>query len=488
MNRIVSALIFLSIAFAVEAQTQLSLQQAIDIATGSSYAARMADFSFLSDYWNYRQYKAMWLPSLNLQGTLGNYNRSTVETRDYETGHVSYVDNNSLYNNLSLSINQNLPWADGRLSLSSDISRLDQFYYNQKTYNTVPFLLHYNQPLRRYSSMQWRRKIAPLQFEYAKRNYLETMQGIIINVTTYYFDALAAQSNLKQSEAKYKDLSTLYAKTIKRMELGLVTKDQMLQLELSMLNAKMSIGYNRLSLENRLFILFSYLHMPDYKNIQLLTPVSLPDISVNVADVINKAYNNSTHSIGQRINLLNAEQHLAQTKANNGLQISLQAQVGLRQSADGLKEAYHRLKDNEVVGITFSLPIYDWGLGRGKKRMAQAQLELVRIQADRNDVEFEQDIRTKVLYFNNQAEQCKISRRALEIAEETYRMAYKRYENGALSVTDLNIANTELENAQAKYLSQLSGYWTYYYDIQRITLYDYINDKNIDYDFDEILK
>lgn len=488
MGRIITALIFLSVSFALNAQMLLSLQQAINIAIEDSYAAKMADFSFLSDYWNYRQYKATWLPSLNLQGTLGNYNRSTVEARDYETGQVSYVDNNSLYNSFTLSINQNLPWADGTLSFSSDISRLDQFYYNQKTYNTIPFLLHYNQPLRRYSAMQWRRKIAPLQFEYAKRNYMETIQSVIMNVTTYYFNALAAQSNLEQSEAKYNDLSTLYAKTLKRMDLGLVTKGELLQLELSMLNAKMSIGNNRLSLDNQLFNLFSYLHIADYKNVQLITPTAIPDISIAVGDVMNKAYMNSSHSIEQRINLLNAEQNLAYTKAGNGLQVSLQAQIGLRQSADGIRQAYRHLKDNEVVGITFSLPIYDWGLGRGKKRMAQAQLELVRIQADRSDVEFEQDIRTLVLYFNNQAEQCKISRRALEIAEETYRMAYKRYENGTIGVTDLNISNSELENARSKYLSQLSSYWLYYYDIQRVTLYDYINDREIDCDFDKILK
>jgi outer membrane protein TolC len=92
------------------------------------------------------------------------------------------------------------------------------------------------------------------------------------------------------------------------------------------------------------------------------------------------------------------------------------------------------------------------------------------------------------MYFNNQAEQCKISRRALEIAEETYLMAYKRYENGAMTVTDFNVANNELESAQAQYLSQLNTFWSYYYTIQRLTLYDYIRNEKLDCDFDKLVK
>ena len=217
-------------------------------------------------------------------------------------------------------------------------------------------------------------------------------------------------------------------------------------------------------------------------------PTELPDISIDCNDVVSRAFTNSTHSVEQELKMLNARQNLAYAKANSGLQVSLQAQVGLTKSADGFRGAYSNLKDNEIVGITFSLPICDWGMGKGKKRVAKAQLELTRIQVEQANIDLEQEIRTTVMYFNNQAAQCRISRRALEIAEETYLMAYKRYEKGAMSVTDFNTANNELESAQAQYLSQLNTYWSYYYTIQRMTLYDYVNNENIKCDFDELVK
>lgn len=488
MKKPIFTLLFLFFVSSVGAQRLLSLSEAIEIAKRESYASKAAALSFMSSYWSYRQYRAGWLPSLALSGTLMNYDRSIVEARDYETGRVSYVDNNSLYNSVRVSVNQNLPWADGTLSLRSDLSRFDQFDYDQTTYNSTPLLLYYNQPLRRYSSMRWNKRIYPLQFERAKRNYLENLQSITINVTGYYFAALSAQSNLKQSLAKHKDLGTLYAKTNKKMELGLVTKGELLQLELSMLNAEMSISNHRLTLDNALFRLFSYLNIADYKNIELVAPTTLPQITISSDEVVARSYKNSAHTLARELNLLAARQNLEWAKANTGLQVSLQAQIGLTQSAGSFKGAYNKLKDNEIIGITFSLPIYDWGLGGGKKRVAKAQLELAGIEAQQDDIEFEQEIRTTVMYFNNQAEQCRISRRALEVAEETYLMAYKRYENGAMTVTDFNTANNELESAQAQYLSQLNTFWAYYYTIQRLTLYDYIRGCDIDCDFDKIVK
>ena len=488
MKIFLSLLMFVAIAADSGAQVMLTLDDAIAIGQRKSYSAKMADFRFMNDYWSYRNYRAAWLPSLNLSGTLMNYNRSIVEARDYETGRVSYVDNNSLYNAVALSVNQNLPWADGTVSLRSNLSRLDQFDYNHETYNSTPLLLYYNQPLRRYSNLRWRRRIEPLQYESAKRSYLETMQSITISVTGLFFQALSAQSDLERTKARHRDLTTLYEKTERRLDLGLVTKGELLQLELSLLNVEMGISYSRLSLENALFNLFSYLHIDDYKNIVLVAPSYLPDLSIGVDDVIEKSHLNSTHTIERQLQLLNAEKNLAYTKAETGLQVSLQAQLGLTQTADNPKGAYSRLKDNEVVGITFSLPIYDWGQRRGSIRMAKAQLELARTQMHQSNMEHIQEIRTTVMHFNNQAGQCKISRRALDIAEETYLMAYKRYANGALSVTDLNNASNDLENAHAQYLAQLNTFWSYYYTIQRLTLYNYIKDEAIDCDFEAIIR
>ena len=109
---------------------KLSLTEAIEIAKRDSYAAQVARFSFLGQYWYYRSYRAELLPSLNLSGGVMNFDRSIVEARDPDTGRISYVDNNSLSNDLTLSVDQNIPIQGGTQSLQSSLSRLDQYTYD----------------------------------------------------------------------------------------------------------------------------------------------------------------------------------------------------------------------------------------------------------------------------------------------------------------------------------------------------------------------
>ena len=466
---------------------KLSLTEAIEIAKRDSYAAQVARYSFLGQYWNYRSYRAELLPSLNLSGGVMNFDRSIVEARDPDTGRISYVDNNSLSNDLTLSVDQNIPFLGGTLSLQSSLSRLDQFNYDLQTYNTVPLILNYTQPIRAYNALKWRKKTAPLQYENAQRAYLETMQDITINVTNLFFTVLSAQENYRQSVADYEDRKHLFEIAKKRLDLGTTTKSEVLQMELSLLNAKMSVNSTNLTLRTQLFSLFSYLRIVDYGDIELLPPYYMPEIEMNSEQVLDKAWTGSSHSIEQQLNLLESQRALAEAKANRGLQVEFRGRLGLSQSANELPAAYRRLKDYETVGLTMTIPIYDWGMGRGKVRMAKTDVEITKTQIEQANIEFAHDVRTKVLQFNNQAEQCKTSLRAQDIAAERYDIMKKRFENGSVTVTELNTAQEEFESAQHQYISQLQQFWTDYYGIQKLALYDFIRKENIGVNFNDLV-
>ena len=131
----------------------ITLEQAIEIAHARSPQVQMAQLNFMAQYWDFRSYKAQFLPSLNLHGNLGNYNRSLVDVRDPETGRISYVANNTLNNNLSISIDQNIPLTGGKVSLNTSLDRLDQFNYGTQIYNSNPLTIHYTQPLHTASTI-----------------------------------------------------------------------------------------------------------------------------------------------------------------------------------------------------------------------------------------------------------------------------------------------------------------------------------------------
>ncbi len=467
--------------------TRLTLAEAIEIAHSTSPKAKMAELSFMSQYWSFRSHKAELLPSINLEGGLGSYNRSVVEARDSETGEINYVSNNTLTNDLTLSLDQEIALTGGTISIETSLSRLDQFNYNNVIYNSVPISINYSQPLRGYNTLKWQKKTAPLEYESAKRALLESMESITIQTTTYFFNVLSAQTTLQNAERNYEDTKRMYEIAQKRFEIGTITKSELLQLELSMLNSELDIRDYSVAVDIAKFNLKFYIGIASVADVNLVAPSYVPTIILDYDFVLDRALANSSHDVDQQLTALEAEMSVAQAKANRGIQLDLSANLGLSQTAYTLPDSYVSLRDKEIVGLSFSMPIFDWGMSRGKIKMAQAELDLVLTEIEQEEIEFRQDIRIKIIEFNNQTKQCDVAQKVMEIANERYAIMVERFQNGGVTVTDLNTAQQEMDSANNKYITQLQSFWSAYYDIQKLSLYDFILNRDISASFDNII-
>ncbi|MBQ5828218.1 MAG: TolC family protein, partial [Bacteroidales bacterium] len=70
--------------------------------------------------------------------------------------------------------------------------------------------------------------------------------------------------------------------------------------------------------------------------------------------------------------------------------------------------------------------------------------------------------------------------------QSRYATTKERFLNGTIGVTELNNAQTEMDNAQLRYLQDLSNYWIYYYNIQKATLFNFITNEKVSANFDEL--
>lgn len=159
---------------------QLTLGNAIAIAQENSYDMQLAKLSFMSKYWVYRSFLADQLPSINLSGELGGFDHSLVAVRNYDNGQIAYVNNNSLSNMLMLSVDQKIAATGGTVSLQSYLYSLNQFTYDETTFNTQPLRISYTQPIRSFNSLKWNKKTMPIDYQIAQKNYLSAMQQVTI--------------------------------------------------------------------------------------------------------------------------------------------------------------------------------------------------------------------------------------------------------------------------------------------------------------------
>lgn len=56
---------------------------------------------------------------------------------------------------------------------------------------------------------------------------------------------------------------------------------------------------------------------------------------------------------------------LDKAKKESRLNASFDASVGYNQVADNLSDAYRRPMQQELVSVSFSIPLLDWGVSKG---------------------------------------------------------------------------------------------------------------------------
>lgn len=101
---------------------------------------------------------------------------------------------------------------------------------------------------------------------------------------------------------------------------------------------------------------------------------------------------------------------------------------------------------------------------------------------------FNQELFILVERFANQRQQLDLAARAAEIATRRYDTNVETYLVGMLSPLELNDSRTSKDSSRRDYISQLSKFWTYWYQLRSLTLYDYSAAHNIDADFDKLIK
>ena len=487
-KHIITAVTLFAAAITTSAQEEMTLAQAINTARNQSVEALEARQAFISTYWAYRSYKASRLPSFYLYGNLMNFDRSLTLLQNPEDGTLNYVSSNNLQNSLGLQVNQNITFTGGTLSVSSDLSRIDQFGNSKSlTWYSRPVTVSYYQPLFSYNQFKWDKKIEPKEYEKGKRDYLGTMEALTINVVYAYHNLLLAKMNNEISQSNFENSGNMLQIAKERYQLGDVTKAEYLQLELRMLNDSIAINETAVAVREAQMKLNSILGFDESFEVIPTLEEELPDIRMDYDIVMQKSLENSSFTLNNELSLLNAESNVAYAKASRGFSFALNARFGMSQTGPQLPQAYKDLLDQEVVGISFSIPIFDWGQGKGKVQKAKAAQEVVKAQVQQSENDYRRQMFTAVSQFNNQRQQCLVSRRAMLIANERYELTMHRFKEGNASVTDLNMAQTENDSAFRQYISDVSNFWAYYYSLRQCTLYDFIKGEDLEIDVNEMI-
>ncbi|KAA6306597.1 hypothetical protein EZS27_041743, partial [termite gut metagenome] len=151
----------------------------------------------------------------------------------------------------------------------------------------------YRQSLFGYNSLKWERRIEPIRYREAQRRYIETLELTASRATDRFFALATAQSNYETALFNYANADTLYRYAQGRYEIGTITENEMLQLELNKLTEETNCMNARIEKENCMQELRSYLGILEDIELKVSITGNLPDFTVDLKAALLMATTNS---------------------------------------------------------------------------------------------------------------------------------------------------------------------------------------------------
>lgn len=459
---------------AAQGVVRLNLGSTIRMANDSSLMAFRNRNMYLKGFWEYQTFKANRLPAVSLDLSPAQYNRYITSRYDSQEDMDVYREQQMFSAGGALKLQQNLDITGGTFYVES---ALEGMYNSNETrysqFSSIPIRIGYSQALIGFNAFKWEKKIEPLKFEKAKKEYLYNSEMVSGEAVTYFFNVAMAQLDYEMACRQVESSDTLYAIGMQRHRIAAISKAELLTLELDKVNARNSLENARIMLKRAMFALASFLNMDKDTKIEVELP-SLPDeLDIPMEKALEMAKANNPSYLGQQQAVLEAEREVSRTKAEKRLNASVNLSVGFNQVADNIKGAFRHPLQQDIVAVNLNIPIVDWGVRKGRYNMAKNDLNVAEISARQEEISLEKEVFIAVEDFNIQKNLMGSAEEALKLAQMAYVQTMQRFMTGKADVNSMTMALNRQQEAQRNWLLTLQNYWQNYFKIRRLTLYDF---------------
>lgn len=473
-------LVAIALAWPATAQRKYSLEEIVEMAKNQSPFSKQAETRKENRYWAYRSYRADFNPQLRLFGKFPTYTKSNTQT-PLPDGSFAYNLVENTNNDLTLGLVQPLPFTGGTVSINTGLNYFKNYLADTsdvpEQWGGTVMNVQLNQPLFAFNQLKWDRRTEPLRYEESKRSYVEEMENISKEVSTRFFNVLDAQINLQIALYNLANNDTISKIENGRYNIGTTTKDKYYEAELQLLRSRQDVTQAKINSQIAMLDLRSYLGIREDETFELLLPENLPALVLSVEQALQYARNNRADYIAFERRKIEAEREVAIAKGLRFEGTSVTAAFGYNNNGFVISDIYEDPKQQQAFQLALSMPVVDWGRNKARVRTAMANKKLNDYIIAQDEVNFEQQIITQVSQFEVLLSQIEITKKSDEIAQERYIVSQNRYLVGKIDVTDLNIALTQKDTAKRSYISALRAFWTAYFDLRRLTLYDFANNR-----------
>lgn len=492
LQSIIIAGLFVCFAqFGLAQKIKLTLDQAIGEAQKESLDIFRSRNMYRVKELNHQDFLVELRPHLNLQLTPLDYNRSIVEEYNSELMKYEPVEIQRLTSQYNLGINQKIGLTGGNLLVNSSLMRSQRFggsgSSNNLDFISTPLSIGYQQNFSRINDYKWKAKIEPLRFEQAKLEFIEQREDVSVKAVNLFFSVLVAQMNFDIAVLNSQNADSLISMGHKREQIGTISRDDLLNLELKQVNAGISVEQAKNQLENARLDFCDFLELPHNTEIECITPekVELAFINPQQAQQLAEKNNPDSHGLVQK--LLEAQKQVSVYKRSK-YDVSLEAGIGLNQNKEVFSEAFHDLLDRQNFRIAVNIPILNWSETKRNIQRASLNEQITQRENEKIKDQLMIEVAKKVNEFNIKRSELNSAAKADTISRHAYELTQQLFAMGKANVISINESYKAMYSAQNQYLNALRNYWFYYYTIRKLCLFDFEAGIELTKDFEHILE
>ena len=456
-----------------------NLQEMITIAKRQSLDASYIKHKRVNAELAYKCYRANLLPEIRLTSIPMRYSSDVVERYSYDDDRTVYRAQQSLYSATNVMLKQNVGFLGGYVYMESDLRYYRTLQNETSQFTSVPFRVGYNQNIVGYNPYKWSKKIEKLNLSLSQKETVSGLEEIAIETINRYFSIVILSEQRKQARMKFLTCDSLYQTGVYRSKLGGINNSDLYELKIERNRSETEIVELESKIETEKLSFAKFLQLTDTTLFHFEVPTDVRDIDVPLDKAHNLALENSPVILRYRSSKIQNEQAEAQAKAQRFLEASLSVNVGWHQVADNFRGVYKGLLNEQSALINVSIPLVDFG--RRKTQLAQIRenIEIDVINEKRAEDQVANEILNRVSYMTINQRKVKSSAETYELAQMFYKEAFESYKLGRNNFSKVCEALIRQKLALADYYNAMRDFWVNYYEIRRMTLYDFEKHCNI---------
>lgn len=460
----------------------LSLKQVLNLSIEKSLDIKSAESSFKENQLNIQRLQEQLKPRLFANAVLPSLNRA-IESRPTPDGQEAFFNRATLYNSAGVQLNYNLIATGGVLSANSSLDRLDvlKTQNQQATTNYLfsPISVSYRQPFFQFNELKWQREQYDFLSKELTSRQVNVREAVAIQAIQNYTQAYQAQINLYLITNKISETNALLEIKNKLASLGKVQKSELLRLQLEKQSNQSNYQKALIEWEKARLNLCDFLQLDRDQSIYLLSPPSLENIYIDPVIAVKYALENSFIAAQNTLRIKNAETDIKRTNMDNGIDISLDVSIGLNKSDSKLSTIYQEVLDKQNISLTLSVPLNGSKERALNREIATEQLYREKLNIEREATDISRQVIIAIKELNLLVNNIELEKKRREVAEEIYNITRNQYTLGDRSITELNVAQSEQEEALRSYYQSILDATAKYYEIRKLCLFDFINNKNL---------